>query len=81
MARFSDEPLRHLILSVILLCERTRDLARSELRGPFALEPLRDAIDVLLRSMDGVAQSDLDPVVLSLDDDPDGDEMWLVEID
>jgi hypothetical protein len=53
-----DEPLRQLILRVIHVCDRTCDLAASELRGPFALEPLRDAIDALLRSVDGVEQSD-----------------------
>jgi hypothetical protein len=53
----SNAPLKRLILGVIQLCDRTCDLAESEAFGPFAMEPLRDSIDALLRAVEDVEQS------------------------
>ena len=48
----SRQLLKGLIWGVAHLCVRTRELAQSGSREPMALLPLRESLDVLLRTMD-----------------------------
>ena len=67
----SKQLVRSLILGVAHLCTRTRELAESGERHPIALAPVRESLDMVMRTLDAIGTSWSEPGPV--------DESWLVD--
>ena len=80
----SNTHLNNLILGVCHLCDRTRELARSESTDTVALMPVREALQMVSTTLDalGTTWEDAVPATVPGDASPDDSHAdWLLDGD
>jgi hypothetical protein len=74
-----SKPLqRSLILAVVHLCSRTREFAEGEARHPLTLAPVRESVDMILRTIEAL-ETLWDPSAPEPAGDDPAEASWLFE--